>query len=99
MVDDGVLERARRDFGMSIDDLWLRYFALGGMSTALEVEARLLKFAEDELHAKPGWLTHLRRITVDTEAGPVSYPAPGAVFTDETRGYGPVPALPSQGKP
>lgn len=31
---------------------------------APEVEARLLKFAEDELHAKPGWLTHLRRITV-----------------------------------
>ena len=42
MVDDGVLERARRDVGMSIDDLWLRYFALGGMSTALEVEAYLL---------------------------------------------------------
>jgi len=36
---------------------------------------------------------HLRRITVDTEAGPVSYPAPGAVFTDEPRSYGPVPAL------
>ena len=36
---------------------------------------------------------HLRRITVDTAAGPVSYPAPGAVFTDETRSYGPVPAL------
>lgn len=42
MVDDGVLERARRDVGMSVDDLWMRYFALGGMSTALEVEAYLL---------------------------------------------------------
>lgn len=31
---------------------------------APEVEALLLKFAEDELHAKSGWLTHLRRITL-----------------------------------
>lgn len=31
---------------------------------APEVEALLLKFAEDELHAKAGWLTHLRRITL-----------------------------------
>lgn len=38
----GVLERARRDVGMSIDDLWMRYFALGGMSSALEIEAYLL---------------------------------------------------------
>lgn len=43
MVDDlGILERARRKVGMSIDDLWMRYFALGGMSTALEIEAYLL---------------------------------------------------------
>ncbi len=31
---------------------------------APEVEAMLLKFAEDELHAKGGWLTHLRRATL-----------------------------------
>lgn len=43
MVDGlGILERARRDVGMSMDDLWMRYFALGGMSTALEIEAYLL---------------------------------------------------------
>ena len=36
-----VLEQARRDVGLSIADLWLRYFTLGGMSTALEVEAIL----------------------------------------------------------
>ncbi len=35
------LEQARRDVGLSVDDLWMRYFALGGMSTALEVEAYL----------------------------------------------------------
>ena len=36
-----VLEQARRDLGLSVADLWLRYFALGGMSAALEIEAIL----------------------------------------------------------
>ena len=36
-----VLEQARRDVGLSHHDLWLRYFELGGMSSALEVEAYL----------------------------------------------------------
>ncbi|HKL05654.1 MAG TPA: CaiB/BaiF CoA-transferase family protein [Roseovarius sp.] len=35
----------------------------------------------------------LRRITVDSPNGPVSYPAPGALFVDEDRDYGPIPAL------
>lgn len=43
MVDNqGILERARRDVDMTMDDLWMRYFALGGMSSALEIEAYLL---------------------------------------------------------
>ncbi|KFI25422.1 carnitine dehydratase [Haematobacter missouriensis] len=36
---------------------------------------------------------HLRRITVDTPNGPISYPAPAAVISGEQRNYGPVPAL------
>lgn len=36
---------------------------------------------------------HLRRITVDTPNGPVSYPAPAPVFAGESRSYGAVPAL------
>ena len=36
---------------------------------------------------------HLRRITVDSSGGPVSFPAPAAIFSDEDRHYGPVPAL------
>ena len=36
-----VLEQARREVGLSIADLWMRYVTLGGMSTALEVEAIL----------------------------------------------------------
>ncbi len=36
-----VLEVARREVGLSVADLWMRYFTLGGMSTALEMEAIL----------------------------------------------------------
>ena len=36
--DDG-LDLARRAAGLSQDELWLRYFALGGMTPALELEA------------------------------------------------------------
>jgi len=36
---------------------------------------------------------HLRRVTVETEAGPVSYPAPGPIFIGAERQYGAVPAL------
>lgn len=42
---------------------------------------------------------HLRRITVDTPNGPVSYPAPAAVFVGEGRHYGAVPAIGGGGKP
>jgi itaconate CoA-transferase len=43
----------------------------------------------DGLSAHP----HLRRIEVDTPAGPVAYPAPAPIFVDAQRRYGPVPAL------
>ncbi len=36
---------------------------------------------------------HLRRITVETPSGPVSYPAPAERHIAATRRYGPVPAL------
>jgi len=36
---------------------------------------------------------HLRRVTVDTPGGPVSFPAPAPMFADEVRAYGPVPPL------
>lgn len=35
------LEKARRGLGMSVSELWWRYFAIGGMSTELEIEAIL----------------------------------------------------------
>ncbi|MCA0421158.1 MAG: CoA transferase [Proteobacteria bacterium] len=36
---------------------------------------------------------HLRRITVETEAGPVAFPAPAPIIVDTERDYGPVPAI------
>ena len=36
---------------------------------------------------------HLRRITVETPKGPVSYPAPAPIFAGAQRHYGSVPAL------
>jgi hypothetical protein len=35
------LDCARRDAGLSHEELWLRYFALGGMRCAFELEAIL----------------------------------------------------------
>jgi hypothetical protein len=38
---DDQLNRARIDAGLSLDELWLRYFELGGMNTPVELEAHL----------------------------------------------------------
>ena len=52
LVDEALepLEQARRQVGMSLDDLWMRYFALGGMGTVLEVEAVLFGALVAEPH-------------------------------------------------
>ena len=55
-----------------------------------------IAFAEvntmDDLTQHP----HLRRIEVDTPKGVVSYPAPAAIFVNEPRTYGAVPAIGEQ---
>lgn len=38
---NSILEQARVDVGLSHSELWFRYFELGGMSSALELEAYL----------------------------------------------------------
>ncbi len=38
---DDLLERARQQAGLSLGELWLRYFGLGGMTPVLEMEAVL----------------------------------------------------------
>lgn len=37
------LEKARCGLALSVSDLWWRYFAMGGMSTEVEVEAILYR--------------------------------------------------------
>ena len=45
-----VLDRARKDAGLSHRELWLRYFELGGMSSALELEAFLFGALAPSVH-------------------------------------------------
>ena len=52
-----------------------------------------IAFAEVNTMADLAHHPHLRRIEVDTPAGPVSYPAPAAIFVDQPRHYGAVPAI------
>lgn len=41
LEDHEILEQARRRCGLSIQELWLRYFELGGLASPLELEAHL----------------------------------------------------------
>jgi itaconate CoA-transferase len=52
-----------------------------------------IAFAEVNTMADLAHHPHLRRIEVDTPAGPVSYPAPAAIVVDQPRQYGAVPAI------
>ena len=45
-----VLDLYRRDAELSHRELWLRYFELGGMSTALQLEAFLYGALEPSAH-------------------------------------------------
>ena len=44
------LDLARQEAGLSHEELWLRYFELGGMSTALQLEAFLYGALTPEVH-------------------------------------------------
>ncbi len=52
-----------------------------------------IAFARVNSPADLGHHPHLRRITVGTPTGPVSYPAPAEQHASSARRYGPVPAL------
>ena len=52
-----------------------------------------IAFAEVNTMADLAVHPHLRRIEVDTPAGPVSYPAPAAIVVDQPRHYGAVPGI------
>jgi formyl-CoA transferase len=52
-----------------------------------------IAFAEVNSMADLAVHPHLRRIEVDTPAGPVTYPAPAAIVVDQPRHYGAVPGI------
>jgi len=52
-----------------------------------------IAFAEVNTMADLAVHPHLRRIEVDTPAGPVTYPAPAAIVVDQPRHYGAVPGI------
>jgi itaconate CoA-transferase len=52
-----------------------------------------IAFAEVNSMADLAVHPHLRRIEVNTPAGPVSYPAPAAIVVDQPRHYGAVPGI------
>jgi len=69
-------------------------FATLSRDTLLQrLAAADIAFAEVNTMADLTRHPHLRRITVETPAGLVSYAAPGAQFAGETRSYGAVPAV------
>lgn len=45
-----VLDQHRQDAGLTHGELWLRYFELGGMSTALQVDAFLYGALQPTAH-------------------------------------------------
>lgn len=74
--------------------------AFAGMDAAT-AQARLLEadiaFASVNDMAALSGHPHLRRISVDTPAGPVALPAPAPVVMGQERRYGPVPAVGQHG--
>ncbi len=46
----GALDKFRQDAGLSHGELWLRYFELGGMCTAFQLEAFLYGALEPGAH-------------------------------------------------
>jgi formyl-CoA transferase len=55
-----------------------------------------IAFAEVNTMADLARHPHLRRIEVETPAGPVTYPAPAAIVIDQPRQYGAVPGIGEQ---
>jgi hypothetical protein len=73
-----ILDRFRRDAGLSHGDLWLRYFELGGMSNAMELEAFLYGALQPSVHDREVIAQALNERFVELGGNhPVPYAASG----------------------
>ncbi|HEX4410434.1 MAG TPA: CaiB/BaiF CoA-transferase family protein [Xanthobacteraceae bacterium] len=74
-----------------------RVAAVFGALDADALEQKLaaadIAYARVNSPAELGQHPHLRRITIGTPSGPVSYPAPAERYASTMRRYGPVPAI------
>ena len=83
---------ARVNNRAATDALVAKAFAALDDASARELLARAdVAFAAVNDMAALSEHPHLRRITVQTPAGPVSFPAPAPIFGGAPRSYGPVP--------
>jgi len=83
-----VTNRAETD--AAVAEGFARMNAEAAIAALLDADVALASVSD---MAKLSTHPHLRRITVDTPNGPVSFPAPAPIFTGEERSYGPVPGL------
>jgi itaconate CoA-transferase len=89
---------ARVSNRQATDDLVARAFERIDADAAVDLLARAdVAFAAVNDMAALSCHPHLRRITVDTPAGPVAFPAPAPIFMGAPRSYGAVPAIGAHG--
>jgi itaconate CoA-transferase len=69
-----------------------KFATLDAAQVTQKLAAADIAFARINTPAELAQHPHLRRITVGTPSGPVSYPAPAEVHASASRRYGPVPA-------
>lgn len=75
MADPHELEIARNQIGLTISALWMRYFALGGMSTPLELEATLYGALVPDPHDRDLIIVALNERFAELGRGhPIPYP-------------------------
>lgn len=80
----------RRETDAAVGEAFAKFDAETAIRLLTEANIALASVNDmDGLSTHP----HLRRITVGSPNGPVSFPAPAAIFSGEPRSYGPIPAL------
>jgi itaconate CoA-transferase len=70
-----------------------KFATLDASKLTRKLDAAGIAFAQVNTTAELAHHPHLRRITIGTQHGPVSYPAPAELHASTSRRYGPVPSL------